>query len=52
MGLSLGLRNWDSFTSSQANALCRADWQKRGKGYDPTEHARFVDELIALFAQL
>jgi tetratricopeptide (TPR) repeat protein len=34
---------------SQANALCRADWQKRGKGYDPTEHARFVDNLIATF---
>jgi tetratricopeptide (TPR) repeat protein len=34
---------------SHANALCQADWQKRGKGYDPTEHTRFVDELIAAF---
>jgi hypothetical protein len=34
---------------SHANALCQADWQKRGKGYDPTEHVRFVDELIAAF---
>jgi tetratricopeptide (TPR) repeat protein len=34
---------------SHANALCQADWQKRGKGYDPAEHARFVDELIAAF---
>jgi tetratricopeptide (TPR) repeat protein len=34
---------------SYANALCQADWQKRGKGYDPTEHTRFVDELIAAF---
>jgi tetratricopeptide (TPR) repeat protein len=34
---------------SHANALCQADWQKRGKGYDPAEHTRFVDELIAAF---
>jgi tetratricopeptide (TPR) repeat protein len=34
---------------SQANALCRADGQKRGKGYDPAEHARFVEHLIATF---
>jgi tetratricopeptide (TPR) repeat protein len=34
---------------SHANALCRADWQQRNKGYDPTEHARFVDHLIATF---
>jgi tetratricopeptide (TPR) repeat protein len=32
-----------------ANALCQADWQKRGKGYNPAEHTRFVDELIAAF---
>jgi tetratricopeptide (TPR) repeat protein len=34
---------------SHANALCQADWQQRNKGYDPTEHARFVDQLIATF---
>jgi tetratricopeptide (TPR) repeat protein len=34
---------------SHANALCQADWQKRGKGYDPAEHTRFVDELITAF---
>ena len=33
----------------QANALRQADWEKRGKGYDPDEHARFVDRIIATF---
>jgi tetratricopeptide (TPR) repeat protein len=33
----------------QANALLKADWQNRGKGYDPAEHTQFVDELIAAF---
>jgi tetratricopeptide (TPR) repeat protein len=33
----------------QANALCAAGWQKRGQGYDPAEHTRFVDRLIATF---
>jgi hypothetical protein len=32
-----------------ANALCQADRQKRGKGYDPAEHTRFADQLIAAF---
>jgi tetratricopeptide (TPR) repeat protein len=34
---------------AQANALRQAEWQKRGQGYDPAEHARFVDDLIATF---
>jgi tetratricopeptide (TPR) repeat protein len=33
----------------QANALCQAGWQKRGKAYDPAAHAQFVDSLIATF---
>jgi tetratricopeptide (TPR) repeat protein len=33
----------------QANALRQAEWQKRGQGYDPAEHTRFVDDLIAAF---
>jgi tetratricopeptide (TPR) repeat protein len=33
----------------EANALREAEWQKRGQGYDPVEHARFVDGLIATF---
>jgi tetratricopeptide (TPR) repeat protein len=34
---------------ARANALRRAEWQKRGQGYDPAEHARFVDDLIATY---
>jgi tetratricopeptide (TPR) repeat protein len=33
----------------QANALRQAEWQKRGQAYDPAEHARFVDDLIATY---
>jgi hypothetical protein len=33
----------------RANALSLARWQKRGKGYDPADHTRFVDGLIAAF---
>lgn len=33
----------------QANTLARAELQKHGKGYDPAEHTRFVDGLIATF---
>jgi tetratricopeptide (TPR) repeat protein len=33
----------------QANALRRAECQARGQVYDPAEHARFIDELIATF---
>jgi tetratricopeptide (TPR) repeat protein len=33
----------------QANALRRAEWQKRGQAYDPAEHTRFVDDLLAAF---
>ena len=31
----------------EANALALADLQKRGQGYDPAEHARFVTDMIA-----
>ncbi len=34
----------------QANALQLADFQKRGKGYDPETHHKFVDQLIAAFS--
>ncbi len=33
----------------QANSLRKTDWEKRGKGYDPNDHARFVDQIIATF---
>src|SRR5262249_23524746 len=33
----------------QANALSLAAWRKRGQGYDPAEHTRFVDQLLAAF---
>jgi tetratricopeptide (TPR) repeat protein len=33
----------------QANALCQAGWQKRGKRYDPARHAKLVDAMIATF---
>jgi tetratricopeptide (TPR) repeat protein len=34
----------------QANALRQAEWQKRGQGYDASEHTRFVDDLIATYS--
>jgi len=34
----------------QANALQLADFQKRGKGYDPDTHHMVVDRLIAAFS--
>jgi tetratricopeptide (TPR) repeat protein len=33
----------------QANRLRLAGFRKRGQGYDPTEHSRFVDELMTVF---
>lgn len=33
----------------QANSLRKVDWAKRGKGYDPHDHAMFVDRIIATF---
>ena len=33
----------------QANALQLADFQQRGRGYDPGAHRRFVDRLIEVF---
>ena len=33
----------------QGNALCLANSRKRGQGYDPADHARFVDGLLAAF---
>jgi tetratricopeptide (TPR) repeat protein len=32
-----------------ANAIVAAEWSRRGQGYDPAEHAAFVDRLIATF---
>jgi tetratricopeptide (TPR) repeat protein len=34
----------------KANALRLAEWRRRGKAYDPTEHTQFVDKLLAAFA--
>jgi tetratricopeptide (TPR) repeat protein len=34
----------------QANALQLADFQRRGKGYDPDTHHAFVEQLIAAFS--
>jgi tetratricopeptide (TPR) repeat protein len=33
----------------QANALALAEWRKRGQGYDPAAHTRFVDQLLDTF---
>jgi tetratricopeptide (TPR) repeat protein len=33
----------------EANALRRAECRARGQVYDPAEHARFIDDLIATF---
>jgi tetratricopeptide (TPR) repeat protein len=33
----------------RANALALAGWRRRGQGYDPAEHAAFVDRLLAAF---
>jgi tetratricopeptide (TPR) repeat protein len=33
----------------QANALCRAGGQRRGKSYDPVGHTQLVDAIIATF---
>src|SRR5262249_677363 len=40
---------WAAEHLCHANALRLADWRRRGKGYDPGEHDRFVDCLIATF---
>jgi tetratricopeptide (TPR) repeat protein len=34
----------------RANGIAAAEWARRGQGYDPDAHARFVDRLIAAFA--
>jgi tetratricopeptide (TPR) repeat protein len=33
----------------EANALQRADFEQRGKGYDPVQHRRFLDRMMACF---
>jgi tetratricopeptide (TPR) repeat protein len=33
----------------QANAISLAEWRKRGQGYDPAAHSRFVDQLLDTF---
>jgi tetratricopeptide (TPR) repeat protein len=33
-----------------ANALSLDEWQKRGQGYDPAAHTRFVDQMRAAFS--
>ncbi len=33
----------------QANALQRAGFQRRGRGYDPATHTQFVDQILAGF---
>ena len=34
---------------TRANGIARAEWGKRGQGYDPASHKRFVDQLCAAF---
>jgi tetratricopeptide (TPR) repeat protein len=33
----------------QANGIAVAEWGKRGQGYNPALHTRFVDALLAIF---
>jgi tetratricopeptide (TPR) repeat protein len=33
----------------QANRISAEEWSKRGQGYDPVLHSRFVDRMIATF---
>ena len=33
----------------KGNALCRALWEKQGRAYDPQDHTRLVDDLLAAF---
>ena len=33
----------------QANAIAAREWRIRGQGYDPAEHTRFIDRLLATF---
>jgi tetratricopeptide (TPR) repeat protein len=33
----------------EANALRQTEWRKRGQGYDPAAHGKFVDDLMATF---
>jgi tetratricopeptide (TPR) repeat protein len=35
--------------AGEANALQRADLERRGRGYDPDAHTKFVDQLLAAF---
>jgi tetratricopeptide (TPR) repeat protein len=35
----------------EANRLCREEWRKQGKSYNPAEHSQFVDDLIASFTK-
>jgi Flp pilus assembly protein TadD len=32
----------------EANGLCQRLWEKRGTGYDPQAHARFVEDMMAV----
>jgi len=34
----------------EGNRLRQAEWERQGKAYDPQEHSRFVDRLIAAFS--
>jgi tetratricopeptide (TPR) repeat protein len=34
---------------ARANGIAVAEWGKRGQGYDPAAHTRFVDRLVATF---
>src|SRR5262249_27698894 len=33
----------------QANDLRLSEWRKKGEAYDPEEHTRFVDDVLAAF---
>jgi tetratricopeptide (TPR) repeat protein len=50
LGLVLDARGHHAaaaFHVHQANALCLADWQKRGRAYDVLEHERLIESLLA-----
>jgi tetratricopeptide (TPR) repeat protein len=34
----------------RANSLALVEWRKRGQGYDPALHNKFVDQLVATFS--
>ncbi|MCY3022049.1 MAG: tetratricopeptide repeat protein, partial [Planctomycetota bacterium] len=44
-----GIHDQAAVCLREANVQRKAHWEKRGEGYDPVAHTRYVDELIATF---